>query len=205
MATLPERILTLITKTPGLTDREIADAMLGTGHAQQPVNQACHKLESAKVLARRKRTDGRIGNYPSGFAPTPAPAKGTASPAEHDAFAEDAIKRSLETYLQSKGWSTEIAWGQTHGVDIVAQRDGVRWIIEVKGRGSRPEMRVNYFIGMLGELLQRMSDPDAKYSIALPDMPQFRGLWSRLPALARSRTTITALFVDEADTVAELS
>ena len=102
-------------------------------------------------------------------------------------------------------WSTEIAWGKARGVAIVAQRDGVRWIIEVKGRGSRPQMRVSYFIGMLGELLQRMSDPDAKYSIAFPDMPQFRGLWSRLPALAKSRTTITALFVDEAGTVAEIS
>ncbi len=56
-------------------------------------------------------------------------------------------------------------------------------------------MRVNYFIAMLGEVLQRMSLPNARYSIALPDMVQFRRLWERLPALARQRTSITALFV----------
>ena len=37
-------------------------------------------------------------------------------------------------------------------------------------------MRVNYLISMLGETLQRMDDPDAKYSIAIPDVQQFREL-----------------------------
>ena len=88
-------------------------------------------------------------------------------------------------------------------MDIEATRGRERWIIEVKGRGSRSEMRVNYFIGMLGELLQRMDDPEAKYSIALPDLPQFRGLWQRLPGLAKQRTEITSLLVDEAGNVRE--
>ena len=58
-------------------------------------------------------------------------------------------------------------------------------------------MRVNYFLSALGETLQRMDDRNAKYSIALPDLQQFRSLWDRLPDLAKSRTEITALFVDE--------
>jgi hypothetical protein len=62
-------------------------------------------------------------------------------------------------------------------------------------------MRVNYFIAMLGELLQRMSETDARYSIALPNMQQYRRLWDRLPALARQRTGITALFVSADGTV----
>jgi hypothetical protein len=45
-------------------------------------------------------------------------------------------------------------------------------------------MRVNYFLGALGEILQRMEDPTAKYSIALPDLQQFRNLWKKLPSLA---------------------
>ena len=79
-----------------------------------------------------------------------------------------------------------------------------RWIIEVKGQGSRPEMRVNYFLGILGELLQRMSDPQARYSIALPDLPQFRRLWERLPSLAKERTGISALFVASSGKVEEV-
>jgi hypothetical protein len=58
-------------------------------------------------------------------------------------------------------------------------------------------MRINYFLSILGELLQRMDDPEAEYSIALPDMKQFRGLWQRLPKLAKSRTKISALFISQ--------
>jgi hypothetical protein len=71
------------------------------------------------------------------------------------------------------------------------------------GCGSRQPMRVNYFLAARGELLQRMDDEQARYSIALPDLPQFRWLWERLPKLAKSRTTITALFVRENGSVIE--
>lgn len=58
-------------------------------------------------------------------------------------------------------------------------------------------MNVNYFLGVLAETLQRMDDPNAKYSIALPDVKQFRNLWNRLPLLAKKRTGITEIFIDE--------
>ena len=65
-------------------------------------------------------------------------------------------------------------------------------------------MRVNYFLGILGETLQRMDDLFAKYSIALPDVPQFHKLWERLPQLAKRRTEITALFVTAQGAVTEV-
>jgi hypothetical protein len=74
-------------------------------------------------------------------------------------------------------------------------------VIEVKGIGSRPQMRVNFFLGVLAELLQRMDDPHAAYSVAFPDVAQYRGLWNRLPALAKQRTSITAIFVSENGTI----
>jgi hypothetical protein len=46
-----------------------------------------------------------------------------------------------------------------------------------------------------------MADPSAHYFIALPNLPQFQKLWSRLPALAKNRTGIGALFVDADGTV----
>jgi hypothetical protein len=110
-------------------------------------------------------------------------------------MSEDALKKVLERWLIDQGWTVEIAWARAQGIDLHAQRNGVRWIIEAKGQGTLPAMRVNYFIGALGETLQRMKDPAASYSIALPDLKQFRNLWSRLPRLARERTKITALFV----------
>jgi hypothetical protein len=109
----------------------------------------------------------------------------------------------LGAWLENLGWSVKIKWGQEHGIDITAEKGSEHWFIEAKGGGSRPEMRVNYFLSMLGETLQRMDDTRGRYSIGLPGMRQFRGLWSRLPALAKSRTGITALFVSADGTVVE--
>lgn len=121
-----------------------------------------------------------------------------------DVLSEDGLKRSLQAWLQGEGWQVTVAWGQAHGADIEATRDGKQWIIEVKGQGSRNAMRVNYFLAILGETLQRMTDPAAKHSIALPDIQQFERLWQRLPHLAKERTGITALLVAGDGKVREL-
>ena len=44
--------------------------------------------------------------------------------------------------------------------------------------------------------MQRMSDPCARYALALPDHPQYRGLVDRLPSLARERMLVDVFFVD---------
>jgi hypothetical protein len=121
-----------------------------------------------------------------------------------DQLTEDQVKLLLQDWLKAGGWQTEVAWGRKPGIDVVGRRGTETWIIEAKGCGSLQPMRVNYFIAMLGELLQRMSEADARYSIALPNMQQYRRLWDRLPALARQRTGITALFVSADGTVEHL-
>jgi hypothetical protein len=90
-----------------------------------------------------------------------------------------------------------VAWGGTHGIDIDAHRDGRRWIIEAKGSGKSGAQRSNYFVGALGELMQRANDPKADYGLALPDLDQYRRLWERLPALAKRRMRLSALFVSD--------
>ncbi len=74
MASLQEEIVELVTKSPGLTDREITDRLRGKDAAQQPINQAARVLKSKAILRRTKRSDGLIGNYPSG-AETPSMSK----------------------------------------------------------------------------------------------------------------------------------
>ena len=96
-----------------------------------------------------------------------------------------------------------MAWGGSRGVDVEAKRDQERWLIEAKGSGAHPQARKNYFLAILGQILCTMEDPKAKYSIALPDLPQFRKLWTKLPNEAKARTRITALFVDEIGEVTE--
>jgi len=119
-------------------------------------------------------------------------------------LSEDEVKRALQLWLEESGWQVSVIWGKARGIDVIATKDGQRWVIEAKGCGSLDPMRVNYFLSILGELLQRMEDPDARYSIAFPDMKQFRRLWQRLPDLAKSRTMISALFVDGSGRVEEV-
>jgi hypothetical protein len=201
MSTLAEQIIDLLKRNPGMSDREITNTLRGASAPQQPVNITARNLEQKGILQRRKREDGRIGNYVTG-APLPpgnwqSPRSITRESAE---LQEDAIKLALKRWLEANGWHTTIARGKARGIDIVATREHNRWVIEVKGIGTRSAMRVNYFIGILGEILQRMDDPNAKYSIALPDMKQFRGLWERLPHVA---IQITALFIDPQGAVTE--
>jgi hypothetical protein len=127
------------------------------------------------------------------------------APADTDyrGLSEDEIKSSLEKFLKKEGWETMIAWGAKRGIDIDARRGSKRWIIEVKGHGSRTQMRLNYFLSILGEILTRMDDTKAKYSIALPDMERFRTLWAGLPDMAKQRTGISCLFVTAGGKVIE--
>jgi hypothetical protein len=195
-----------VLSTPGLTDREITDRLMGQKAPQQAVNQACRALAQRGLLTRHTRHDGRIGNFPGETGDEMKPDTGLSSsnPAQDDSgLTEDGVKRALEGWLRGQGWMPNIMWQRDRGIDIDARRGDDRWIIEVKGCGSRQQMRVNYFLAVLGELLQRMDDEQARYSIALPYLPQFRRLWERLPKLAKSRTTITALFVRENGSIIE--
>ncbi len=204
---LKDRILLALKRDPGVTDRELTDKIHGRDVGQQAVNQAARALAGAGRLIRRQRPDGKIGNYPSS-GDSRAQSSDTDQPAavvtEIAWPSEDAIKRQIQEWLEAAGWGVEVRWARGHGVDVDASRGSERWRIEVKGGGSLDAMRVNYFLAVLGELLQRMDDPAARYSIALPDMKQFRGLWSRLPTLAKDRTHITALFVAQSGDVEEV-
>jgi len=212
---LADDVLELVRKTPGLTDREITNALKGTDAPQQGVNGVARRLATKGLLERKTRRDGLIGNYPTNNGHT-VPSNGRPVPSKDnpqtnpnqsvdDTLSEDDLKHILKTWLEGQDWSPNIAWGKEHGIDIDAYNGDKRWIIEVKGPGSRQPMRVNYFLGLLGEILQHMSDPKARYSIALPDLSQFRSLWRHLPVLAKKRIGVSLLLVQNSGKVEELT
>ena len=205
---LQERILKALESSPGLTDRELTNLLLGRSDHPSRINQECRLMADRGLIARKTGPDGLIRNHardavPAGVAQPPpsAPPAPRARPApvapaaDPTALTEDELKHLLVEWLHRDGWATKVAWGKAQGVDVIATRDGHSWIIEAKGTGSSQPMRVNYFLGALGELLQRMNDPAARYSLALPDLPQFRRLWERLPGTAKQRLGLSALFV----------
>jgi hypothetical protein len=188
-------IMNLLSQENGLTDREITDRIFGKGSPQQQTNQICRALESKGYLNRLNK-DGKIKNFIAEIGYTPSN-KPLFQKEVDTIMSEDLIKKYLERWLVSEGWQVRVAWGHTQGVDVLAIKDNKHWIIEAKGEGSLHPMRVNYFVAILGETLQRMHDPEAIYSIALPDMQQFQNLWQRLPTLAKQRTGISVLFIDK--------
>ena len=200
MATLKEQILKILERQAGLTDREITDRVKGRNEPQQSVNQACHQLEAAGVLVRQRRDDGLIGNFLFGHDNIETfrslrSLRPVDKSRKADGLSEDEIKRSVASWLETQGWDVHIAWGRSPGIDIDATKGRERWIIEAKGVGAHYQARHNYFTAIIGSIIERMDNGHARYSIALPDIAQFRSRWARLPGFAKQRTGITALFV----------
>ena len=193
--TLKEKILHELSLTPGRTDAELKKRF---GVRHQAVNQTCRQLEQQGKL-KRDNTQGIIKNYLVDNLPVMQEHKNINqfSAKVTNGLHEDPIKEILNAWLKENGWDTEIAWGKKPGADIIAIKNNHKWIIEVKGCGSSNPMRVNYFLAILGEILQRMNDPSTKYSIALPNMKQYLNLWNRLPTLAKEKTQISAIFISE--------
>jgi hypothetical protein len=201
--TLKEKIVNLLKDQPGLTDREITNILFGKEYPQQSINQSCRNLEQKEIIVRNNEV-GKIKNYL--LKDKSLIKKVESSIGQNDnneKLSEDEVKKILEKYLAVNGWSVNISWGKSSGADIVAQKDLKKWVIEVKGCGSSNPMRVNYFLHALGEILQRTDNQETKYSIAFPDLKQFRNLWERLPQVAKDRTRITVLFINYNDSVFE--
>jgi hypothetical protein len=115
---------------------------------------------------------------------------------------EDEVKELLKGHLESEGWQVKVKRGKTHGIDVEATKGTGRWIIEAKGFSVKVSP-VEYFKDVLGEILQRMEFDGPKYSIAFPDIKDYRNLWERLPSLAKHRAEISCLFVDKQGKVVE--
>jgi len=127
MTSFADKLLALVGKTPGATDRDLADILLGKGKHPSQVNQEARLLESRGILVRRRREDGLIGNYPGDHPVTASPH--TPTPVIKrtlERLSEDEIKEALATWLMSRKWKVSVMWGNARGVDIDAKRDGAR-------------------------------------------------------------------------------
>lgn len=195
-----DMVMDYINEHPGATDSEIENFYRPEYPKvrHQTINAACRNLESLGRLVRKKDPyNGIKRNYPTGKASEIAVApKAVPRASDGEPLQEEDIKHILADKLTAEGWKVKIAWGHTRGVDIDARRGDERWLIEIKGPGSRNAMQNNYFNEIFGEILKRMDDPNARYTIVFPDIKKFRRLWYDLPELAKERTTIDLLLVD---------
>ncbi len=206
VATHRDRVLEFLARCPGRDDDEIASAL--EIEPRQTINILCRKLHREGLLRRELGSRGKIVNFLTDKAveTAPMPVILAITPGSQSApLSEDQVKAELAKWLEMAGWSVKVAWGRTRGIDIVASRGTEKWIIECKGIGSSAPMKNNYFLGVVGEVLQRMHDDGARHSVAFPDLPKFRRLWKELPSRVKEQLKLTALFVTPQGTVSELN
>lgn len=191
--TLKERILALIA-VEMLDDDELATRL---GVVRQQVNQTCRTMEYEGLVTRQRAPAGKIVNrLTDAGAQPPVPRRRSLTPSTPGTpITEDDVKAAVSDWLEVKGFEVAVAWGHDPGIDIEARRGVERWVIEAKGTGGYDQMSRNYFFGVIGSLLQRMTDEHAHYALAIPDVPPFINLVVRFPELARRRTQLSFLLV----------
>lgn len=64
MTQFQESLAKCVEKSPGISDRQLSEVLLGKGVHPSRVNQEARLLVSRGILRRVRREDGRIGNYP---------------------------------------------------------------------------------------------------------------------------------------------
>jgi hypothetical protein len=191
--TLKERILALLA-VETLDDDQLAARI---GVVRQQVNQICRAMEYDGLLMRQRGPSGKIVNRltEAGSQPRVPRSRSSAPSAAGTPISEDDVKAAVSHWLEAQGFEVAVAWGHDPGIDIEAQRGVERWVIEAKGTGGYDQMSRNYFFGVIGSLLQRMTDERAHYALAMPDVPPFINLVARFPELARRRTQLWFLLV----------
>ena len=118
---------------------------------------------------------------------------------------ESDVVASVANWLKANGWTVLRAKHRGPGIDIEARKDGHRWLIEAKGdaKNDKANQDLNFY-GALGQIVAYRSDANAKYSVALPDLPHYRNRWAKLPRAARSAVD-TCIFVTGIQGVSESS
>jgi hypothetical protein len=110
---------------------------------------------------------------------------------------KDQVTHAVKAHLEAEGYAVTVASGRAPGVDIEATRTDPpdHLLLEAKGEDSLGTQQTIESVGALGELIQLMAHPDARYGLALPDNPHHRGLVAGLPGPAWDRLGLTVLFV----------
>lgn len=193
MATIAERIIAALRQDGPLDDDDLAKRL---DVRRQSINPVANRLAARGDIQRFAGPQGKLLNTIPGGGRVPSVPTAPKTPQHDDLLTEDEVKTAVRDHLEDSGYAVTVAWGRTRGIDLDARHQAEpAVIVEAKGEVASDQQQGNYFLGALGELIQRMEDPSAVYALALHDNRRYRGLVSRLPILARQRLGLRVYWV----------
>jgi hypothetical protein len=199
-----DRILHTLKRHPeGLDDDELSQ--LSGVTPRQQVNMICRKLEADGIVLRerdytRGKTVNRLTGQEAGGTARAKPFERPQGGTKGSLLSEDDVKRAVRDHLRQHGWTvSEPAWGQKTGIDIQAVMQNRVLVVEAKGEVQSDQQMGNYFLGALGELIQRMDSPDKEYALAFPEHRRYVNMVARLPLWVKRHLRLQFFFVRRED------
>lgn len=110
----------------------------------------------------------------------------------HEGF----VQRAIETYFTSKKYT--ILEGDYSDLVCINEQDNEKWAIEAKGKTSA--IGLDFRTG-LGQLIQRMTQQETNYALAIPEIKQFIKQASIIPKWVRESLNIHLILVDEKENI----
>lgn len=102
----------------------------------------------------------------------------------------------IKEWLEEKGWDII-----EHARYIEAHKDMQKWYIDIYQATRGRKMPLP---NKLTEILKRMEDRDAYYSVALVDSPIYRKQWNEIPLAAKERLQVSVILADRLGHVLEM-
>lgn len=114
---------------------------------------------------------------------------------------ESQVVEAFCAHLTADGWEIQREVNTPNGpIDVVATRGGERLIAEAKGRTADVGLDMNT---AYGQLLNRMTDSDARYAVVVPESSQRAAL--RVPRRVRELLGIDVYVVAASGAVARVA
>lgn len=195
--TVADQVLATLRGDPaGLTDSELA-TLLGQRHPH--TNMTCRSLADQGLIVWNG-SRASITNRLTGDALTSASAQTVFPPpaAPSDDWSwEGNVQSAVVSFLAKAGWRI-VSVADTarcqQGTDVIAEREGSRLLVEVKGRPSstyargeragprkptQPSTQAGiWFAQGLTTLIRRGAEPQGRLAVTLPDKPRYRTLFA---------------------------
>ncbi|MDQ2706438.1 MAG: hypothetical protein M3Z25_01830 [Actinomycetota bacterium] len=217
-----EDVLRILAGHPeGMTEAEVARELkrLHPKAVHQTANMICRRLAEEGIVRRDTADSPILNRLSNAEAPVPPRRPVPSEPAKPWPW-EGAVQHALVEWLTSEGGeivSQADTATKQRGTDVVAELDGRRVHIEVKGwpstqysdprragevKPTAPTVQANqWFAGALSSALKlRQGNPRDRVVVAFPDMPRYRTLHSERAEPLR-RLDIEFWVVTESGTV----